>query len=1502
MWDRKPCRLQLLQLYCQLLLLAFLGSWELGTRHVDGQVVDCTNLLKTLPTNLSVLQPCVTGSAGAPVVLDGSRRFEPAHGEARPTLDLAFKSSTAILLPPRAVLEITSANITGARLSVPATVVVQPLLAVSVQPTASLLLTDVTLETDCSTLLRYQKWVAESKPTNVSVISPGGDVFMGSWTWREAGVSLVGCTITCRKPPTRVVSVPPSGRSNTSDSEATVVTVSNDVELYNALALATSYVGASVQVVVERDVVMSSPLWAVQEVSLFRNISIVGAGTSSGSGSNGTTDGSAIWKPVLDLQDQTNGVYLAEGVVLSLTNLILTNSGMVFGYPPAAYTALGFVPSFLWFFDFRRIVVSQPKPLNQLVVTNCDIISYQYDVEHMGAWAWALTSSVEPVRSQADAFRTGVYDIQLNYPGRIKSAVEFATLDAYSMLYQNTGLVPDTAVNMTLTARGAGARLYDLNIPLNTTAVPVWTHSDLKSILGLAQLFPCSPYSNTTTYIHLFANISLDQSKWPYAGYNISCNVTISGSADKEGGTWLNFSLLSHFITMGDGATLTFRHMTLFNMPSQLGSYSLGNLTEMTFPLWPVNRLPGASLILIDCTVVLPAEEYRMLADVAGGQYRWSALNSSIEAYIGAHSMSVVLMTSFRMVISNSLITDSTGNIPYTSLLGPTIYGTAAMSPSPPPRSGTEVRTAVVEGRSSRHITPAGVLAVAIAVPIGVVALATVLVVAAFIHLRHVKCRHVKCQDGGNAFAPPGEANSTGVQSAAAAPEGGSKGLVASGICAGASSNNTPHSEDVSGLTDAQAGERAASLVKASESESGTVPSAPPLHVELHQLILDFAREIEDKHLNIHDALGSGGFATVYRGTWRGLDVAVKVIEFQDRAAGDERLQARAMTEAAIAANIQHANIVTTYSYDIRPVAPNDGGQDTPSSTLLGIGPAPEGGPSPAAGSVHPRRRSGSSDQSSGSQAPRMWKLYLIQEFCEVGSLRVALENRMFHLSDGQPNMPMILRLMLDVVRGLQHLHKKNIVHGDLTPGNILLKANVSRPGAYVAKLADFGLSVKMNPSQTSVDNNRTGTPFYASPEVRQHGNLTKASDLYALGVVLWEMWHGRPCYQRVRGVKHYIHASGYPSYPSHCPAAYADLTERCLRRALEERPQLDEVYDVLRNLLGSAVSGLSSGSEGGTSSSPSYEWPFVANVCIPGVGLAPAALAAQLAGAPAAGGGVAAGAGLGLSELGTAAGDAGGGTVGTAGGSTSSWFPAALAAGFQAAAPPAIPLGRSASGRSANSGAAGVAAAGVAAAGVAAAGVATAAAPQPPAPGFGRVQAAGGGGTWPRAGSMRQGPAGLMNDATMPPVAAHRMLQQQQRLIPTQARLLYGVVQEAGPFPLEADARSSEPGMGGPPPMPAPALLPPGGGVDDGEGSGTENQVPAQQPPGIEATAVGQQPSLRAEDVKLGLEEGPVDGDVTALAAPARFSISLRLGTADEHFVTAPGSNGELPVMTHVP
>lgn len=123
-------------------------------------------------------------------------------------------------------------------------------------------------------------------------------------------------------------------------------------------------------------------------------------------------------------------------------------------------------------------------------------------------------------------------------------------------------LVPPTLYDQpyNLTARRAYVPLWQLNTPLNTTVVPVWTQADLQGGLGAASRLPaCSPFSNITIYFHLFTNLSLDVTKWPAEGFNLPCNVTIAGTPSFPGGTWLNFNLLSKFLNLGKGAVLTLR-------------------------------------------------------------------------------------------------------------------------------------------------------------------------------------------------------------------------------------------------------------------------------------------------------------------------------------------------------------------------------------------------------------------------------------------------------------------------------------------------------------------------------------------------------------------------------------------------------------------------------------------------------------------------------------------------------------------------------------------------------------------------------------------------------------------------------------------------------------------------------------------------------------------------------------------------------------------------------
>ncbi|KXZ49949.1 hypothetical protein GPECTOR_18g107 [Gonium pectorale] len=1128
-------------------------------------------------------------------------------------------ASTVLLLTPGAFVSVTNASITGVRLASPGTVPLR-LLATTVPTTATLSLSNVQLETDCTTLGLYQQWFRVIRPVNVSLDSKG-DLVVGSW--QQPGYLMVECRVTCRRPP---ASTEPTSSQAPGGAALVVTTVDifTDLDLYNALSLASYYDPGDVVLAIRCNINLTSPLWAAQGVIVARNVSLVGAV----SGSGGSSDGSrAAARPVIDLQDIVQVVHLNDGVVLKAIEVAFANVGMVFGYAPVAFTGLGLVPMFMWFFDFQRSM--RPKAPNQLQLYDCNIVSYPEDIEHINLWAIFLMSNVGPLAAAAAPFRIGVTDLLANTTSPI---LTFSVLEAYGMRYVNVALPPPSVAGVSLTARHSPEALYKLGLPVNTTVVPIWTQSDLQgSLAGTQRLSACSPFSNTTVFFQLFANMSLDGTKWPSGGYNVSCNIVIGGIPNRIGSTWLNFNLLSKFITLSNKAVLTVRSLTLFNMPSQLRTYDLGDLAQMTIPLWPISRPAGQpqQLALHDCTIVLPLEEHRSFEATLGiidGRLFSAALNASILGVefvtAGTHRVALAQFEGLNMTASNTLVIDTAGYSPFSPLLGNNIYGKAALtSSSPPPADGKGGAPLPGAGGGGASSSTGMIIAVAVAVPLGVAVLAVV-IVAYMVVRRHsrsareatYKWQAAAVSGGGGGAGGSGNRSAGNTEKGTEAASGGTSPL-------------SDQSGETVGANVANSTAQPSLHAKVSNCDSMLAESAPavtPLHVELHQLIMDFGREIEDKHLTIHDALGSGGFATVYRGTWRGIDVAVKVIEFQDRIAGDEKLRVRAMTEAAIAANIQHANIVTTYSYDIRPVVPHESeGEPASSSTLLGLGPAVgPGAPPPGAVGVNGSRRPSASSDKSGA-ANRVWKLYLIQEFCEVGSLRIALENRMLQTADGQPNMFLILRLLLDVVRGLQHLHKKNIVHGDLTPGNILLKADLQRPGRYVGKLADFGLSVKMNPSQTSVDNNRTGTPFYASPEVRQHGNLTKASDLYALGVVMWEMWHGRPCYQRVRGVKHYVHAAGYPGFPPHCSPTYADLAARCMRRALEERPGLDEVHELLRQLRdacgggnGSASNSVAASEAGSTSCAD--EWPFMMPLMADGT---PYAVGVQGTGTSAAGG-----------------------------------------------------------------------------------------------------------------------------------------------------------------------------------------------------------------------------------------------------------------------------------------
>ncbi|KAG2451229.1 hypothetical protein HYH02_003836 [Chlamydomonas schloesseri] len=362
-------------------------------------------------------------------------------------------------------------------------------------------------------------------------------------------------------------------------------------------------------------------------------------------------------------------------------------------------------------------------------------------------------------------------------------------------------------------------------------------------------------------------------------------------------------------------------------------------------------------------------------------------------------------------------------------------------------------------------------------------------------------------------------------------------------------------------------------------------------------------REIGDRHLEVHHSLGWGGCGVVYRGTWKGLPVAVKTVLVQ----GDSPQSRQFLMEAAISASLQHANIVTTYLYELRPLDEVD---------LGGLGNLDLRLSAPNSADASGGNRSGTSAAAGGAgsangglgtvRGGRMsnWKLYIVQEFCELGTLKAAVDQGYFKgARGGLPNMPFLLAIALDVALGVQHVHSKGVVHGDVTASNVLLQAQPSRPQGCIAKVADFGLSVKLEPGQSQVNNLYGGTPHYMAPE-RSRGCLSKRSDIYSLGVCLHEMYCGTPAWRRNppangngryagatddswghssvgsgsggggvdsgggAGVMAAGHGADVFSFPRSCPPEYSALVMSCLDADAAMRPGASEVVEALQRMI----------------------------------------------------------------------------------------------------------------------------------------------------------------------------------------------------------------------------------------------------------------------------------------------------------------------------------------------
>ncbi|MGX9359268.1 serine/threonine-protein kinase [Mycoplasma sp. 2575] len=104
------------------------------------------------------------------------------------------------------------------------------------------------------------------------------------------------------------------------------------------------------------------------------------------------------------------------------------------------------------------------------------------------------------------------------------------------------------------------------------------------------------------------------------------------------------------------------------------------------------------------------------------------------------------------------------------------------------------------------------------------------------------------------------------------------------------------------------------------------------------------------------------------------------------------------------------------------------------------------------------------------------------------------------------------IRIAREICRGLYDIHSSNVIHRDLKPSNIIIENDTNR-----VKLIDFGISINEDSLRVTADNKTVGSVQYLAPEIPLKSQPASIqSDIYAFGMILYEMLSGHPVYQGI--------------------------------------------------------------------------------------------------------------------------------------------------------------------------------------------------------------------------------------------------------------------------------------------------------------------------------------------------------------------------------------------------